>query len=143
MSGFSDIFAGLKTVLTNSSGVSKSNVHMGAPDAINDYPAIALIPESFDMVVAFAGNSFEGDIRAKVFIKSGDDEEGWRQLWDYIDPTQASTSLVRAIRADRSLDGKVDGAEVMRIENISRSEIGGGFLFTFDAIIHVIKAVAP
>ena len=141
MSNFSDIFAGLKTVLTGASGVSKANVHMGAPDAINDYPAIALIPGDFDMVRAFSGNSFEGDVLVKVWLKSGDDEDGWRQLWDYIDPTAASNSLVRAIRSDRSLDGKVDGAEVLRIENIRRDTVGGGFLFTFDAIVHVIKSV--
>lgn len=142
MSNYSDIIQGIKDVLTGASGISKANVHMGPPDAINDFPAVAIIPESFDMVQAFGGNSFEGDIRLRVWLKSGDDEEGWRQLWDYIDPTAASASLIRAIRADRGLNGKADGSEVMRIENIRRSEIGGGYLFQFDAILHVIKGVA-
>ena len=47
-----------------------------------------------------------------------------------------------AVRADRTLDGKVDDADVVRIENIGRRELWGGFYFGFDAIVEFIKTVA-
>lgn len=140
MSGFSDVMDGLGTALKN--GITGLQVYKGAPDDVKSYPAAVLLPESMDPRVAFAGNSFMVDIRIILLIASGKDENGWAQLWDYIDPTTANRSVIKAIEDNRNLDGKVDDSEITLIENIGRREIGGGWQFGFDAILHAIKTVA-
>lgn len=140
MSGFSDVMDGLATVLTN--GITGLQVYKGAPDAIHSFPAACLLPKEIDPRLAFSGNSFSGDIRIVMLICSGKDENGWAQLWDYIDPTVANKSVIKAIETDRSLNGKADDSEITLIENIGRREVGGGFQFGFDAVLHFIKSVA-
>ena len=140
MSGLSDVFDGLKTTLQ--AGIADLQVFKGAPDGINSWPAAVLLPMPIDPRVAFTGNSFTGDIKIIVLISSGKDDEGWTQLWDYIDPTTATKSVIKAIETDRSLNGKVDDSEIILIDNIGRREIGGGFQFGFDATLRYIKSVA-
>ena len=77
-----------------------------------------------------------------MVIASGKDENGWAQLWDFVDPTTTNKSVIKAIEDNRGLDGKVDDSEITSIENIGRRELGGGFQFGFDAILHYIKSVA-
>ena len=140
MSNYSDVLAGLQTTLE--AGITGVKVHLGAPDSVNSYPAAILLPMNLDPRVAFSGNSFTGDIRILMVISSGKDENGWAQLWDFLDPTTANKSVIKAIETDRSLNGKVDDSEITSIENIGRRELGGGFQFGFDAILHFIKTVA-
>lgn len=140
MSNFSDVLLGLQTVLKN--GITNLQVYQGAPDSVNSYPAAILLPMNLDPRIAFGGNSFSGDIRILMIIASGKDENGWAQLWDYIDPTTVNRSVIKAIEDGRSLDGKVDDSEITSIENIGRRELGGGFQFGFDAVLHFLKSVA-
>lgn len=138
MSGFSDVMDGLETTLK--AGITNLQVFKGAPDGINSWPAAVLLPMSIDPRVAFTGNSFQGQIKIIVLISSGDAAEGWTQLWDYIDPTTANKSVIKAIETDRSLNGKVDDSEITLIDNIGRREIGGGWQFGFDATIQYMKS---
>ena len=140
MSNFSDVLDGLETALK--AGITGLQVYKGAPDDVKSFPAAILLPEPFDPRLAFSGNSWEGEIRIILLISSGKDENGWAQLWDYIDPTTATKSVIKAIEDDRALNAKVDDSEITRIENIGRREIGGGFQFGFDALLHYIKSVA-
>mgnify|MGYP001581234809 CR=1 FL=1 len=140
MSALSDVFKGIKDVLTGTSGVTDINVHLGAPDAINAFPAVFVTPDNpIDLLKAFSGNSFSGTMRLTVFIRSGDSEDGWRQFWDYLDPVQAQTSITRALRSDPSLNALVDSSQVRQIENVRKADNG---VFAFDLLLDYIKSVA-
>lgn len=144
MSVLSDIFEGIKTVLTDATnGVDPGkpvHIYLGTPDAINDFPAIYVRPEDpMDMEVAFAGNSFKGTMRLTTFIRVGDDEDGWRQLWDYMDPVQGTKSVTRALRADLSLNSTVDSAGVREIRSARKAAEG---VFAFDILLDYIVRVA-
>ena len=144
MSGMSDVFQGIKDTLINSTnGVDPGkpiNVQIGIPDAVNDYPAALVRPnEPIDLMVAINGNTFQGTMRITILIRSADDAEGWKQLWDYIDPVAATKSVVRALRADRTLNSFVDDSQVRLIEGISKRAEG---VFGFDVLLDYIKTVA-
>jgi len=140
MSNFSDAAAGLATTLeANVNGLKA----FGYPvDSVNHFPSVVILPEPVDVEIAFGGNTFTGRFRAVFLLASADSAEGFTQIYDYIDPTETNKSIVAAVRADRTLDGKVDDADVVRIENIGRRELWGGFYFGFDAIVEFIKTVA-
>ena len=59
-----------------------------------------------------------------------------------MDPTVANTSVIKALRDNRSLDGKADDSQIIKLDRRRRSEIGGGFLFAFDTVLDVVKTVA-
>ena len=140
MSNLSDIFGTLETIL--GTAITGLKAYGYIPDSVNHFPAAIAMLESFEPEVAFSGNSFEGDIRVVFLMSSADSSVGFRALYDYIDPTTGSLSLTKAIRDNGSLGGAVDSIGVTRIENIGRRDIGGGFYFGFDAILHFIKTVA-
>ena len=144
MSGLSDIFDGIETVLKDATnGITGLQVYKGAPDSINSYPAAVIdLDDSIDPLIAFNGNTFRLLFRISLYISSGKDENGWRQLWDYIDPTQANTSVIKALRADRSLNGKADDSQIVKLDRLRRSVVGGGFGFAFDTVLDVVKTVA-
>lgn len=140
MSAFGDALAGLKRVLEdNVSGLKAFDYPVSA---FAHYPAAVILPEPLDMEVALQGNTFTGRFRVLFAVASGDVAEGFLQLYDYIDPTVAQKSVVKAVRTDRTLNGKVDDADVVRIENIGRRQMGDGFVYGFDAVVEFIKSVA-
>ena len=140
MSNFGDVFKGLARVLENK--IFEMLVIPWPVDTVNHFPAAVVVPEPVDVEVNLQGNTFEGRLRMVVLVASGDSAEGFDKLWDYLDPTEVTKSVVAAVRADQTLDGKVDDADVERIENIGRRELWGGWYFAFDAIVHFIKTVA-
>lgn len=90
------------------------------------------------MEVAFAGNTFKGVMVLTTFVRSADDADGWRQIWDYMDPVQGTKSVARALRADLSLNGKVDSAGVRVIRNPRKAAEG---IFAFDLLLVYIVRV--
>ena len=141
MSGLSDIFDGIETALKT--GIPGVQVYKGAPDAINSYPAAVIdLDDSIDPLIAFNGNTFRLLFRISLYISSGKDENGWRQLWDYMDPTVVDTSVIKALRDNRSLDGKADDSQIIKLDRRRRDVVGGGFLFAFDTVLDVVKTVA-
>jgi len=141
MSNFSDIVAGLKTVLeTNISGLKAFDY---PTDSVNSFPCAVILPTNvIDYEVVIGANTFESELRVVLLVASGDDADGFRKLWDFIDPTDATNSVRRAVRVDRTLNGKADDADVSRAENIGRRELWGGFYFGADFIVPFIKSVA-
>ena len=139
MSNWGDAIEGLKTVLQN--GITGLQVYTYPTDSVQHVPAAVVLPDRMDPERAFGGNTFEGRLRITFLIASGDSAEGFLQLYDYIDPTVANKSVIKAIRDDPTLNGKVDSSRVDVIENIGRRDIGGGF-FGFDLILEFIKSVA-
>lgn len=140
MSNYSQVFDGLETVLE--AGISGLKVYKHPPDSISHSPAIILVPDSFDPERAFAGNSFEGNVRMIYLLSSADPASGWAQLYDAIDPTTGSKSVIKAIRDNAGIDGKVDSAGVTMVENIGKREYAGGNYFGADFVLTFYKSVA-
>jgi hypothetical protein len=140
MSNFGDMVAGLQTVLqTNVTGLQ---VYDYPAHIVNVFPAAVILPMPLDYEIAFGGNTFTTQLRVVVLVASADDGTGFRLLYDYIDPTDSAHSIRRAVRADRTLNGKADDADVIAAENIGQRELWGGFYYGFDAIVEVIKSVS-
>ena len=140
MSAYRDIADGLATVLQNN--IINLKAFAYPPDTVNHFPAAVVLPEAIDTEIAFEGNTFEAELRVIFLVSSGDVAEGFIQLYDHIDPTESNKSLIAAVRADTTLNGKCDDSGVIRIENIGRRELWGAYYFGFDAIIRFIKSVA-
>ena len=129
MSNYGDAAAGLKTVLSNN--VTGLRVYDYPPDNIQQFPVAVILPEPVDLQMAFGGKTFTASFRVVFLLSNGDDAQGFSKLYDYIDPTEANKGLAQAVRADRTLNGKVDDADAVRVENIGRRELWGGFYFGF------------
>ncbi len=141
MSDISDVVNGLVTVLTaNITGLHAFNHE---PDVINEYPAaVVQIEEPIDIAVVFGGNTIEGDLRVTVLTASSVSEEATLAAYALMSPTGANVSLIAAVRADRTLNGSVDDAQVMTIETIGRRVINEAIFTGFDAVVHFIKSIA-
>lgn len=140
MSAYGDIVAGLVTVLeTNITGLKAYDYPV---DSVNHFPAAVILQDPLDLEIAFGGNTFTTILRVVFLLSSGDDAIGFRQLWDYIDPVEASKSVNKAVDTDRTLNGKADDSNVTRIENIGRRELWGANYFGFDALVEVVKTLA-
>lgn len=140
MSTYSDAAAGLRKVLQDN--ITGLVAYDHPADSVSSFPAAVILPEAIDLLVAIRGNSYEASFRVVFLISSADDDAGFKSLYDYIDPAEASKSVKKAVDTDNTLDGKVDSSQVRRIENIGRRELFGGFYFGFDAIVDFIKTVA-
>ena len=139
MSNVSDMVDGMATVLKNNiDGIHTFN---HPPDVINEFPAAVILIESIDPTIAFGGDDFEAVMRVLVFVNAGVSDEAFSQMYDHLDATQANKSVVAAIRADPTLDGKVDSSQITALENIGRRELPGGFYAGFDAVVEVVKTV--
>lgn len=141
MSNYSDIFGGIKNKLE--ANVTNLKVMEHPPESVNHFPAVLITPEPMDPTIAFGGNSFEADFRLTVLVSSADSPSGWTQLFDMIDPTTANRSIIKALKDNKTLNGKVDDSMVSMVENIGRRQwFGGGFYFGFDVVLKVVKSVA-
>ena len=140
MSTYSDIAGGISTVLE--ANVTGLQAEKYPPEAVNHFPTTLIIPETFDPSWAFGGNTMATKWRLITLVAAGDAPEGWTELYNMIDVTNASTSIIKALRDNPTLDGKVDTSEAMMVENIGRRQFGGGNYFGFDIILEAIKSVA-
>lgn len=140
MSNLSDAVAGLKTILQN--GITGLRAFDYPPDSISEFPAAVILLEGLDPRIAFGGNTFDATLRVVFLVRSGDDATGFQALYDYIDPTATSESLIKAVRDAPTLNATVDNSAVTRIERIGRRELWGGWYFGFDALIEFTKTVA-
>lgn len=138
MSNVSDIMAGLVTVLQNN--ITGLKGYDRPVDSVQHFPAAILLPESIEPEIAIGGNSFKGVIRIVYLVAAGDDARGFALLYDAIDPTAASASVIKAVRTDPTLNGKVDSSGIMSIINIGRRKLWEGFYFGFDAMLEFIKS---
>lgn len=139
-SAYRNIADGIVTVIQT--GITNAKGFPYPPDSVNHFPAAIILPEPVDTEIAFGGNTFTANFRIVFLVASGDVAEGFIQLYDYLDPVEAGKSLIKAIRDDKTLNGKADSSDIVRIENIGRRELWGGFYFGFDAILEVIKTLA-
>ena len=140
MSAYRDIVDGLVTVLQ--AGITGLHAYNHPVDSVQEFPAAIILPEAIETEIAFGDNTFTASLRVVFLVASGDSKDGFEALYDYIDPTEASKSIIKAVRTDRTLNGKADSSDVVRIENIGRREIWGGFYFGCDAVVEFIKTVA-
>jgi hypothetical protein len=140
MSNYSDLVDGLKTVLRDN--VTELKVFDYPPATVNSFPAAVILPEPIDVELTFGGNSFDAEFRVIVLLSKGDDSEGFRSLYDLIDPTTANKSVIKAVRDNPTLNGKADDSRVDRIENIGRRNLWGGNYFAFDMTVQALKTVA-
>tara|TARA_R110000787_G_scaffold135015_2_gene247346 strand:- start:1487 stop:1909 length:423 start_codon:yes stop_codon:yes gene_type:complete len=139
MSVYSDIAAGIATTLRGN--VTELLAFDFPPDSVNQFPAAVVIPEPIDTEIVIQGNTINPTFRIVFLVGSADAAEGFRALYDHIDPVEAGKSLLAAVRADRTMNGSVDDSDLIRIENIGRRELWGGFYFAFDGLLDVIKTV--
>ena len=143
MSNLSDILGGIQTVLQ--ANVTGLQCYKYPPDAVNASPAVVILPtqEPFgDTELVLGGNSFVLHITLTVLVASADPESGWAQLMEMLDPTQASKSIIKAIRTDPTLNGKADNAGVTAVRNVGRRMIGEVPYFGADLSLEVLKGVA-
>ena len=140
MSNFSDAIGGLQTVLQTD--ITELKVYDHPVDSVNEFPAGIIVPEAFDPRMTFSGNSFEGRLRLIVLLFRASTDEAYDSLYDYIDPTTAGKSIIKVVRDNKTLNSKVDDAQVVMIENIGRRTLWGGDYVGFDAVIEFIKTVA-
>lgn len=140
MSAYSDIVAGLQKVLQDN--ITDLKAYDYPADSVSSFPAAVILPEPLDLELTIGANNLTCDFRVVFLIAGGDDALGFRALYDYIDPAAANTSVKKAVDTDRTLNAKADDAHVVRIENIGRREVWGGFYFGFDAIVQVVKSLA-
>ena len=138
MSNLSDIMGGIETTLEGN--VTGLKCYKYLPATLNHFPATIIIPDGLvlDPEQAFGGNSFQFSFRLRTFISSNDEETGWTQLVEMMDPTTANKSIIKAIRTDPGLNGKADTSGITRLENVRHDEAG----FSFDAILEGYKSVA-
>lgn len=140
MSNFGDAVNGLQTVLTtNIPGLHVANHPV---DALHEFPAAVILPESLDPRIGFGGNTFEAKLRVVFLLARGDAEDAFTSLYDHIDPTATNKSVIGAVRTDPTLNGKVDWAQVTAIENIGRLTLWGGEYVGFHVVIEFGKSVA-
>jgi hypothetical protein len=138
MSNFGDMATGLVTVLeSNITNLKGFNYPV---DSVNSFPCAVVLPDSVDLAQTF-DNSIAATFRVVFLVSSADDRDGFRRLYDYIDPTESNKGFRAAIEADDTLDGKADSSQVLRIENIGRREIAAGWYFGFDALVVAIKGI--
>jgi len=143
LSDYSDAAAGLKTVIAaGMSGFASAQVYDHPMPTVNAFPAFVILPESEDPEIAFGGNSFQGSFRVIVLVCSADDVTGFTDLYDIIDPTESTKSIIAAVRADPTLDGKVDDARIDRVENAGMRQLWGGNFFGADVVVDFVKSVA-
>jgi len=137
MSNYSDIAAGLVTVLQNNVTGLKAYDH--PRDTINEFPTAVVLPLVLDPEIAFGGDSFEGTLRVIVLVHSDDSAEAYRRIYEHLDPTETNKSVIAAVRADPTLNGKADSSRVAIIESIGRKELWGGNYTGFDMIVEFVK----
>ena len=143
MSNYSDAAAGLKTVITaGMAGFTSAQVYDHPVPTVNAFPAFIILPEPLDLEIAFAGNSFEGSFRVIVLVCSADDVTGFSNLYDIIDPTESTKSIIAAVRADPTLNSAVDDSRVARVENVGMRQLWGGNFFGADVVVEFVKSVA-
>lgn len=140
MSNLSDVFAGIEAVLKNN--ITSIVVYDHEPDNFNDWPAVVMETQGFDPVIAFQGNSFEAVIRLVVLYGKGEATEAYRDMYDGLDPTETNKSVIRALRADPTLNSTVDDSEVGEPEDFGRKQMSAGWFVGFDLPLSVIKTVA-
>ena len=140
MSVFSDMIDGLVTRLGTVTGLHPYN---HPPDVINEYPAAVVLLQRVNLIPALGGDSVEVEMKVVYLQAANPSDEAFSGLYDAIDPAPAgTTSVVKQIRADRTLDGKADDSEVVAVENIGRRAIeSGGFLAGADFIVKAIKRI--
>ena len=140
MSAYGDIVAGLVTVLE--ANVTGLKAYDYPTDSVSQFPAAVILPEPLDTEIAIGGNTFTCTLRVVVLVSSGDDAVGFRAAYDMIDPIETGKSINKAVDTDRTLNSKADSSNVVRIENIGRRELWGGYFYGFDVIVEVVKTLA-
>lgn len=140
MSNYSAISAGIVTILE--AGITGAKAFDYPPNSPgNQFPTFVVLPEPVSYEEVISGGLFTAGFRIICLLTSADDAEGFRALYNFIDPTQANESVHQVIRDDPTLNGSVDSSILVRAENIGRREINGGFYFACDLILETIKTV--
>lgn len=143
MSNLSDVLGGIETVLE--ANVTGLKCYKYPPDAVNHSPAVLILPtdEAFeDPEQNFGGNSFKLTLILTVLVASGDPESGWTQLVEMLDPTEANKSIIKALRDNKTLDGKADTSGPIAVRTIGRRNYGEVSFFGADIILEAYKTVA-
>ncbi len=142
-SNLSNILGGIQTLLQ--AQVTGLKVYKYPPDAVNDPFACLILPTAApfgDMEQAFGGNTFKLEVILTVLVASGDPESGWAQLMEVLDPTQAATSIIRAIKTDLTLGGNADTCGITKIDKVGRRTFNDMPFFGADLTLEVYKSVA-
>ena len=107
------------------------------PETVSHFPTTVIVPEGFAPDFDFSQVATPTLWRLITLLSSGDAPEGEAQLDNMLDVT-ATSSIVKALRADPTLDGVVDTSEVVSLENIGRRTLGGGRYFGFDVLLDAV-----
>jgi hypothetical protein len=136
LSAYKAAAAGLKTTLET--GVTGLTVFDKPVDSVNSFPVAVVLPEPIDYEIVFDGSTFEAGFRVVVLVAGMEEQTGFDTIYDMLDPTESNQSIVRAIRADTTLNGSVDDTQIVTAENIGRRDLWGGFYFGFDLVVNAL-----
>lgn len=109
---------------------------------VNQFPAAVILTDPLDYEEVMGGaNNLRGVFRVTLFVNSADAVGAWEALDEFLAPVGTS-SIAAAVRADRTLGGNADWADLKRAENIRRRELPGGDYVGADFLVHWYRSVA-
>jgi hypothetical protein len=138
VSDYGDVVQGIVTRLETIPGMKAFDY---PADSVNHFPSAVVLPTEVDPELSFDGNDIEMSFIITVLFASGSDFSGFRSIYEYIDPTHAN-SVIKALRADPTLDSKADTSRVGLVTDIGRRELWGGWYFAFDLSLEATKTIA-
>jgi hypothetical protein len=138
VSDYGDIVLGIVTRLETVPGMKAFDY---PADSVNHFPSAVVLPDELDPELAFDGNDIDASFIVTVLLSSGTDFHGFRSIYEYMDPTHTN-SVIKALRADPTLNGKADTSRVGLVTEIGRRELWGGWYFAFDIALEATKTIA-
>ena len=142
MADYSDIRAGLKGVLTGQ--ISGLRVYEYEPDAVLEYPCIVIeqVGQHAYLPILAAGG-FQADLEMTLYIYSGTNEDGWREIEKYRWPV-GDKSVFAAINTDNTLQGKIQHAWVRETGPIEKGKNDQSMFWEFSCaftleLIHAVN----
>jgi hypothetical protein len=109
----------VKVVLEAANG--KLTVYTEPPPHPLKYPCVVLEPtlEGVDYDLDMGDNAWSFVMPLTLTVRSGQANEGWRELMKYLSPT-GTESIKAGIRTDTTLNAAVDDSIIEGVRNIGR-----------------------
>ena len=139
MSTIGDAKDGLVARLQTVSGL---HVFVASPESVNEFPAAVVSVPDLQYHNALAANTLRHLLRVLLLLSHpGSNTEGWSELDSYLSPTGAK-SIRAAVEGDRTLNGKVDDAEVTSARKIGPLELQGSTYLSAEFSVEYVVSVA-
>lgn len=108
--------------------------------AVNQFPAAVVRPESREALETLSGGAVRGDISVQVLVCGDDAAQTSAALEAFLEPT-GSRSIEAAVHADPTWGGKVDDVRLIGVDNIGARKRGGVRCIGADFHFRFVKSV--